>query len=229
MTLLRKLASLGGWWANQLNQNVFFNSDDSKSTRPENLAYVLLIIAFLFIAGLVLLVVNLAGGGPAEGRDPVNLLGPAIIELLIGLFGLLLVVGWRVNLVAFVTDRNQSSVDGPLPKEYEIETHVTGVVGTGHNRRRFRHRAAVIRAEGQDLHLDVHGIRTRNRRGTLRRVTASHLMAGSVTDVVRGSAQFVTATRPALRFGWRNGPVMLDFNDESTRERALTALRRVGS
>jgi len=212
--ILRAISS-GGWLAHQINQE--WGHDHSKAVRPW---YVGGMVA-LFGAGSGLVVCMLLFRG-ADAWDWIGV-------LLFGGFALLLTAGWLTNTVPFVAareSRNESAPGGRVSRGKALDTHATGVVGLGSDRRRFRHRPAVLeRSSDGELHLTVK--RWRSDLGASGAPVASvsaRLLAGEVSKIRRGTAHLVTEARPAICFRWNHGPVLLDFADAQTRDRVYAEL-----
>ncbi len=51
----------------------------------------------------------------------------------------------------------------------------------------------------------------------------------AVRNVRGGTAHLVTESRPAVCFDWSYGPVLLDFEDAESRDRAFTELLALSS
>jgi hypothetical protein len=226
---LWRLASLGGWLAHVLNQNVAWNYDFSASVRPG--------FIFVYVFGF--------GLGPAVGClvEAQYLLGysarPAIASSeslavipfgLFGLFALLLIVGWLVRFVPFVADEVQTPSDlAPMALGTVIPVHATGILRISKYRRRFRHRTAKIELE-KDGQLWVlvkrHPELYKPPKEWLTAASA-HLEPSNTRRIRRGTAHLVFDARPAIELTWLDGPILLDFDDLATRDLVYSELRRL--
>jgi len=150
--------------------------------------------------------------------------------LFFGCFALLLIAGWLANSVPFVVaeeDRSRPVRARRLSPGQVVDAHATGVVGLGSDRRRFRHRPAVLeRSSDGELHLTVKRWRSDlGASGPPGTSVSARLLAGEVSKIRRGTAHLVTGVRPAACFRWAHRPALLDFADAQTRDRVYAELR----
>jgi hypothetical protein len=147
MTLMLRFVSFGGWLAHHFNQE--WGDDYSKSVRPAYLG------VFVGLASLTSGLIASSLLYHAAWRD----MEGWIAVLIFGCFALLLTVGWLANTVPLVVaeeDGSRTVRARRLSPGQVADTHATGVVGLGSDRRRFRHRPAVLeRSSDGELHLTV--------------------------------------------------------------------------
>jgi hypothetical protein len=245
MRPLLRLASLGGWLANVINQSQLWDYDRSKSVRPGLVGILVVSFGFgpLLLCAIEARYVLGYSPNPALRRGEEGLLIPLG---LLGLIALLLVVGWLVRFVPFVSDRDQTPPPAaPIPLGSVIPGHATGIFGVNRSLHRFRHRQARIELiRHGELDVLVRQRRTlvqRSAEGEPKVATAdaitgshatdawvtsasAHLVASNIRDIRRGTAHLVSATRPAINIGWLHGPILLDFDDVETRDQVFAQL-----
>jgi hypothetical protein len=220
MNRMLRLVSFGGYLAHWLNQYPWMNPDHSNCVRPLFLS---------LYAGFGGVGTGMAVYGLVVG--PTRWDGPSAwaFTLILGGFTLLLVTGWLTNTVPFVAAKESppepTAVRGIAPGE-SLGGHATGVVGLGDYRARFRHRQAILeRRDDGELRLAVRKVSLGAPGPKPPGISAeARLLPGEVTNVRRGSAHLVTQVRPAVCFRWKNGPIVLDFADTETRDRAYSEL-----
>jgi hypothetical protein len=226
MNRVRALTSLGGWLAHMLNQFPFENPDNSDSTYPILVGFVVLSFGFGPVVVAWQLLLFCAGIQPqAPLRDPAAYLGVALLGVIV----LWLAVGWLVGLVPFVPDREQKPKSRlqPLPDGSRIPVHVTGVLDFGNRTRRYRHRQAVLEYNPQTQLLIcvqrkwVQDVEALTQHGA---VAYGRLLPETVSKVRRGTAFLVTETRPAVELHWLHGRILLDFDDSESRDRVFARL-----
>lgn len=227
MKRLRKLTSLGGWLAHMLNQYTFANPDHSNSTYPILVGFLVLSFGIGPVVVAWQLLLFSAGVQPtAPISDPMGYLLVAAL----GLIALWLAVGWLVGLVPFVLDREQKPKSPrlqPLPDGSRLPVHVTGVFDYGNRTRLFRHRQAVLECDSQTQLLIyvqrkwVQDVEALTQHGA---AAYGRLWPETVSRVRRGTAYLATETRPAIEFHWLHGRILLDFDDEESRDRLFASL-----
>ena len=214
---MRRLLSAGGWLANMANQrnSRCGNASNDEAVRPLSMFFYSalgILIACAFIAS-----VTYASRGTVTP-------GSSQQWQWFGLAGLLLAVvvlmnaGWYVGLVPFVPlTAGPDALAAPTPTGIDIDVGVTGVVeNVLGDKRRYRNRPA--RLTGSTL--DVHPWnRRRGFKGEAPVRPELGLYKG--TDLERGTAVLVTARRPAVRFIWRYGPIILTFRSTAERDLAF--------
>ena len=223
MDLLRRLLSAGGWLAHVANQQSFGGRSRDEAVRP---------VAPLFQSAVGLVMVW-ACCGVALGYQSGGKVTPPSAEpgLWLGLAGLVLAVvvvmdaGWYVGLVPFVAIAAGSDSSFPSsPVEIDIEVGVTGVVENDlGDRRRYRDRPARLTGS----RLDVHPWYTKGRWVAFyggRAPVRPDLGAYKGADLKQGTAVLVMSRRPAVRFIWKHGPVLLTFRSIAERDVAFRYL-----
>lgn len=224
MDLLRRLLSAGGWLAHVVNQQGGLGGRSrDEAVRP--------IAVFFFSA--VGLVMVWASCFTAVGYQSGGKVTPPSSQpgLWFGLAGLSLAVvvlmnaGWYVGLVPFVALAAGSDSSVPSsPSGSDIDVGVTGVVENDlGDRRRYRDRPARLTGS----RLDVHPWYTKGRWVAFyggRAPVRPDLGAYKVSDLERGTAVLVIARRPAVRFIWKHGPVILTFTSTAERDLAFVYL-----
>jgi hypothetical protein len=227
MNMLRRLAAAGGWLAYIFNQDSDYNPDMGRRRYP---GLVLVPMVGGGAVGAVAgsqLVILAAGGTPEHG----SLLQWAVIELCGGGLALLLVVGWLTHFLPFATSSDPvPSVVVGFKQGEEVVVHVTGVLQVEGLVVALRRRRAVLLWHAEDLVLAADRWHAKP---TLplhtRTLAVAPLTKDSVTRLRRGNAFLVGGPRPAIGFSWKYGPVILDFDDEATRDRAYAAMASLRS
>lgn len=218
MDLLRRLLSAGGWIANMANQSLSSrNFGHDESVRP--------FLLFFYDALVLLMACAFIVGKEAVGTsDPLPRWAWVPIGCLI--VGLVIVMnaGWYVGLVPFAAT-NAADPEVPAgsgPSEIDIAVRVTGVVENDNlDQRRYRNRPA--RLTGTTLSVMpaplefLAGWGRPIRKAPVRPDLASQTGLG----IERGTAYLVTGTRPALRFAWKYGPLILAFESAADRDLAF--------
>ncbi|HEX7490094.1 MAG TPA: hypothetical protein VF337_00130, partial [Candidatus Limnocylindrales bacterium] len=202
------------WLANQANQLQKMNDSHDTAVGP----FAMLFQSALGIVG-AWACYEMAVGYQSGGR----VTPPSSQPLLqFGLAGLCLAVvalmnaGWYVGLVPFVASKAgpEAVASTPTDADVDIDVGITGVVEDvrGHGRR-YRDRPA--RLTGSNL--DVHPwFLVRRSRGNAPVRPELGLYKG--THLELGTAVLVLVRRPAVRFIWRHGPVILTFRSVAERD-----------
>ena len=219
MDLMRRLLSAGGWLAHMANQQPLGGLSNDEAIRP----------AFVFAYSAMGLVGVWGSYATAGGYESGGRVTPPSSEpgLWFGLAGLFLVAialmnaGWFMGLVPFVAlTAGPDALAATTPNGIDIEVGITGVVeNVLGDKRRYRNRPA--RLTGSTL--DVHPWKTVGRYVGKAPVRPD-LAAYKATHLERGTAVLVTAKRPALRFNWKYGPVILTFRSAAERDLAFEYL-----
>jgi hypothetical protein len=220
MDLLRRLLSAGGWLAHVVNQQSFGGRSRDEAVRP-------IAVLFFSLVGLVFVwasygvAVGYESGGRVTQPSSQPLLQFGQAGLCLAVVGLMN-AGWFMGLVPFVglAAGPESSVPYS-PAGIDIDVGVTGVVENDlGDLRRYRDRPA--RLTGSSL--DVHPWYTKGRWVAFyggRAPVRPDLEAYKGTDLERGTAVLVWAMRPAVRFIWKHGPVILTFTSTAERDRVF--------
>lgn len=235
MRPILRLASFGGWLAHLVNQNTLWNLDFSATVRPG------FVLVYIFGSGLGPVVIvwsevqYLLGYSSHPPIRPGEELGWIPFGLP-GLIALLLIVGWLVRFVPFMSDNDQTpSPAAPVELGSDIAAHATGIFKGNDGLHRFRHRPAriqrrkdgvlhvAVKENGKPFYMLLLGS------GATEPATSAwaRLLPSSIGRIRRGTAHLVFDARPALEIGWLHGPILLDFDDAETRDRVLVELRRM--
>lgn len=217
MQYVRRLLSAGGWLAHVANKEFSNrNLSSDQQVRPFMLFFwdaLALLIATSFFE--VSTGVGISGGLPRWAWAP---LGSLIVGLVI-----LVNAGWYVGLVPFAATNaaDPATPAASEPSEIDLSVRVTGVVENDlGDQRRYRNRPA--RLDGTMLSVKPPSRLIPWLPESMfvgKAPVRPDLAARKGLGIERGTAYLVTATRPALRFAWKYGPLVLAF--ESTAERDL--------
>src|ERR1035437_807550 len=221
MQYVRRLLSAGGWIANMANQTlVSKNLGHDVSIRPFQLLFydaLGFLMACAFIVGKE--AVGTSDGSPSWAWVAKGCL---IVGLVI-----LVNAGWYVGLVPFVAndvaDPGAPSTSGP--SEMDLAVRAKGVVeGDNLAQRRSRNRPA--RLNGTTLSVMpwfLEALVTSPGRAGKAPVCPD-LATWTGLGIERGTAYLVMGTRPALRFAWKYGPLILAFESATDRDLAFAFL-----
>ena len=216
MKYVRRLLSAGGWIANMANQSlVSRNFGHDESIQPFLLFFydaLGLLMACVFIVGKG--GVGTSGGVARWAWDP---LGFLIVGLVI-----LVNAGWYVGLVPFAAT-NAADLEVPArpgPSDIDIAVRVTGVLENDNlDQRRYRNRPA--RLTGTTLSVMPSPLQFSARTRVGKMPVQPDLATWTGLGIERGTAYLVTGTRPALRFAWKYGPLILAFESATDRDLAF--------
>jgi hypothetical protein len=209
MDPLRRLLSAGGWLANLANQrnSRYGNASNDEAVRP-------LSMFFYSALGIGMALAFIASVTYASSRTVTP--GSSQQWQWFGLAGLLLAVvvlmnaGWYVGLVPFVAlTAGQDALAASPPAGIDIDVGVTGVVENDlGDRRRYRDRSARLTGSTLDVHPWNAG---RGFKGE----------APVRPDLGIHKAVLFRVRRPAVRFIWKYGPVILTFRSTAERDLAF--------
>jgi hypothetical protein len=217
MEYMRRLLSAGGWIANMANQPTSYrNLGFDEQIRP----------FFLFLYDALGLLIASAfivstGVGTSDGLPRWVWVpnGCLIVGLVI-----LVNAGWYVGLVPFVAkdaaDPEVPSSSGP--SEFDLATRVTGVVENDNgDQRRYRNRPARLTGTTLSVMPWLLEPSVKSPRRVGRVPVRPDLATRTGLGIERGTAYLVTGTRPALRFAWKYGPLILVFESATDRDLAF--------
>jgi hypothetical protein len=220
MSVLLRLVAVGGWLAYILNQDSDYQPDVTRRKGPGLLLVAMFVgVILTAMAGSQLIVASM-GGEPASA--PGGVLAWILADVVTGGFTVLLVVGWLVHFVPFVAS-DQSPADGEyLELDQETRVHVTGTIDANRPAVILRRRSAVVRRDSQGrlaLLIDRWHVK-RGSSGPAQTLARVFLTASpeTVANARRGDVYLVGGPRSAIRFNWRLGPVVLDFDSTTARD-----------
>jgi hypothetical protein len=141
--------------------------------------------------------------------------------LIVGLV-VLVNAGWHVGLVPFAAT-NAADPEVPAgsgPNDIDLDVCVTGVVENDNlDQRRYRNRPARLSGTTLSVKPTMFEFSMWSGKRIGQAAVRPDLATWTGLGIERGTAYLVTVTRPALRFTWKYGPLILAF--ESTTDRDL--------
>jgi hypothetical protein len=225
MSALLRIAAAGGWLAYVINQNSPYQPDASRIRYPG------IVSVGVFVGGLLSamagsqLILFLIGGPVA----PADIPGWIASEIVAGGFTLLLIVGWLIHFLPFEGQAQPELPDsGGLGPGDEIRVHVTGTLRVARPPVVLRRRRAVLLRDARGLLLLPDRWHANPKLPTPDRILMIARLTHETVSAVRvGQAYLVGGPRPGIRFRSEFGPVILDFDDEATRDRTCSELLRL--
>lgn len=221
-----KVISAGGWLANALNQLPDgFRGD--RRVRPY--------LAIYFVAFFVFVAVMLFPLGPSgvSHTNPSRSLEALAISISSALTALLVTAGLLAGYLPFApmpTQPERSTYLGrsQLPPE-TLEVFVTGVLEAGGKQYRYRSRPARLTGiPGGVIRLEVRpwfwwwgqlGLaRDRDSQILNRFDISTTINPTEVSSAVPGTAYLVFSRKPAVKFGWTRGPLIVASNRGEERD-----------
>jgi hypothetical protein len=146
--------------------------------------------------------------------------------LIVGLV-ILMNAGWYVGLVPFAAT-NTAEPGAPAtaaPSEIGLAVRVTGVVENDNlDQRRYRHRPARLTGTTLSVKPTMFEFSVWSGRRVGKAPVRPDLATWKGSGIERGTAYLVMGTRPALRFTWKHGPLILAFESATDRDLAFAFL-----
>jgi hypothetical protein len=222
MRALLRVAAAAGWLAYVVNQNSPYQPDASRIRYPG------MVSVGVFVGGLLSaiagsqLVLSLMDGPIA----PADLPGWIAIELAAGPFTLLLIVGWLIHFLPFAAQGlSQLPYREGLREGEEVTVHVTGTLRVARPPVVLRRRRAVLLRDAGGLLLLPDRWHANPALPTRDRMLMMVPLTPATVSAVRvGQVYLIGGPRPGIRFQSELGPVILDFDDEATRDRTCSVL-----
>jgi hypothetical protein len=146
-----------------------------------------------------------------------------IAFLIVGLV-VLMNAGWYVGLVPFAVT-NTADLEAPAssgPSEMDLAVRVTGVIENDNlDQRRYRNRPARLTGTTLSVRPTMFEFSVWSGRRVGKAPVRPDLATWTGLGIERGTAYLVTGTRPALRFAWKYGPLILAFESATDRDLAF--------
>lgn len=217
MQYMRRLLSAGGWIANMANQTLQGgNSGHDESVRPS--------LLFFYDALVLLMACALIVSAGSRYDDGLSKPAHGPIAFLIVCLVFLVNAGWYVGLVPFAAT-NTAEPGAPAtaaPSEIDLAVRVTGVVENDNlDQRRYRHRPARLTGTTLSVKPTMFEFSVWSGRRVGKAPVRPDLATWKGLGIERGTAYLVMGTRPALRFAWKYGPLILAFESATDRDLAF--------